>query len=83
VDRAAEWLVAILADPASYSLPAYGSWMTPERAARHFASWEADERGGVTAPALCRRCGTSLRFPERPSSQLHTWCKPPLPPEGS
>jgi hypothetical protein len=58
-------------------------WMTPERAARYFASWEADQRGGVTAPALCRRCGTSLRFPDRPSSQLHVWCKPPLPPEGS
>jgi hypothetical protein len=71
----AEWLEAIRADPGSYQLLAYG-WMTPDRAAGYFARWQADERDGVTGPALCRACGSLLKFPDTPSDQIHAWCRP-------
>jgi hypothetical protein len=69
------WLRAIRDDPHAYALPAYGPYVTPERAARYFAAWAEDERNGVPSPALCRRCGRMLR-PLRASQQLHLGCEP-------
>jgi hypothetical protein len=56
------WAETIRADPDAYRLPAFGPWMTPERAAACFAAGPADELTGQPSPALCRRCG---RVPSR------------------
>jgi hypothetical protein len=72
----AEWMKAIMADPANYRLPAYEPpHVTIKRAAEYFARWSADDLAGVASPALCRRCGRVLR-PLRASQQLHLGCEP-------
>ncbi len=72
------WAEAIRADPDAYRLPAFGPWMTPERAPAYFAAWSADELAGQPAPALCRRCGRVLSHYviTRPGQQLHHLCQP-------
>ena len=67
MDEAA-WLDAIREDPHRHALPAYGPWMTPERAAALWASWEADESAGVALwwhkrelSARCTACPFTMR----------------------
>jgi hypothetical protein len=66
-EEVARWAEAIRRNPEAYGLPAYGPWMTVEGAARLYASWAEDEAAGKPPPALCRRCGVTLRFTVRPS----------------
>jgi len=71
-----EWFKLIRYNRATYGLPTYHV-ATAHQAAKVWAMWEHDERTGRPSPPLCRRCGTILRFTERPHQQLHAWCTPP------
>lgn len=61
-----------------HELPAYGPWMTPERAAALFARWAAAAAAGEPSPGLCPRCGTRLT-PCYVGQQLHPLCDPDPP----